>query len=161
MSTAGTETVTLHPRRWKTALLLLICLAFTLIAIAMIRDGQRMGWFVVVFFSLCTVTFGVLLLPGSAYLRLTPEGFETRSLFRTHHARWADITAFRAGRIGLNAMVLIQYAPSYAHARKLRAVSAALTGAEGALPDTYGHSAQQLAELLNEWRDRAVRAQVR
>jgi hypothetical protein len=28
-----------------------------------------------------------------------------------------------------------------------------MTGVEGALPDTYGKSAEELAKLLNEWRE--------
>ena len=37
-------------------------------------------------------------------------------------------------------------------ARTARNVSQALTGAEGALPDTYGFTAEALAAHLNEWK---------
>lgn len=62
----------------------------------MIRGGETKGWFVVAVFALSTLVSGALLLPGSAYLRLTPDGFEMRSLYRHLRVRWADVTWFRA-----------------------------------------------------------------
>ena len=155
MTTDAPDTLLLRPSRIKNFLLLAVSVALTAGGATMIRDSRSMGWFVLVFFGLCTVIFMTLLLPNSSYLRLTRDGLETRSLFRSSKLRWADVASFRAGRIGLNAMVLIEYAPSYRRARSGRAVATALTGAEGALPDTYGRSAKALAGLLNEWRVRA------
>jgi len=148
------ETLVLRPSRVKSLVMLLIGVAFTAGGIVMVRDGARWGWFVLIFFGLCTVVFISLLLPNSAYLRLTPEGFEIRSLYRSFRNKWTDVTSFRAGRVGLNPMVMITFAPTYQRGRTARAVADALTGGEGGLPDTYGHSAKELAALLNEWRAR-------
>jgi hypothetical protein len=154
MPSDAPETMTLRPSRGKALLMLLIGVVFTASGILMVRDGRTMGWFVLIFFALCTVIFVTLLLPNAAYLRLSPEGFEIRSIFRSFRNKWSDVTSFHAGRVGLNPMVLITFAPSYAVGRKARAVSSALTGGEGGLPDTYGRSAKELAALLNEWRAR-------
>jgi len=156
MTTDAPDTLLLRPSRIKHLVMLAVSVAFTAGGATMIRDSRSMGWFVVIFFGLCTVIFITILLPNSAYLRLTHDGLETRSLFRSSKLQWSDVAAFRAGRIGLNAMVLIEYAPSYRRARTGRAVATALTGAGGALPDTYGRSAKALASLLNEWRARAT-----
>ena len=156
MTTDAPDTLLLRPSRTKNLLLLAVSAAFTVGGATMIRDSRGMGWFVLVFFGLCTVIFMTLLVPNSSYLRLTRDGLETRSLFRSSKLQWADVASFRAGRIGLNAMVLVEYAPSYRRARTGRAVATALAGAEGALPDTYGRSAKALASLLNEWRARAT-----
>src|SRR3712207_5517085 len=43
----------------------------------------------VVAFSIAT------LMPGSSYLRLTPDGFEERVLLRRHKQYWANISCFR------------------------------------------------------------------
>jgi len=155
MTTDAPDTLLLRPSRAKNLLLLAVSAAFTAGGATMIRDSRSMGWFVLVFFGLCSIIFMILLLPNSSYLRLTRDGLETRSLFRSSKLQWADVASFRAGRIGLNAMVLVEYAPSYRRARTGRAVATALAGAEGALPDTYGRSAKALAGLLNEWRARA------
>jgi hypothetical protein len=157
MTDDGPFTLLLHPRRARWLLLLVASLAFTVAGAAMIRSGETRGWFMVAVFALGALVAGAMLLPGSAYLRLTPDGFEMRSLYRHVRVRWADVSWFRAGRIGLNKMVLFDYAPSYTRSAQARAVASALTGAEAALPDTYGHSAEALVALLNDWRARATR----
>lgn len=144
----------LRPSRGKALLMLVIGVAFMASGVFMVREGRAWGWFVLIFFGLCTLIFITLLLPNAAYLRLSPEGFEIRSVFRSFRNKWSDVASFHAGRVGLNPMVMIRFAPSYAPGRKARAVSAALTGGEGGLPDTYGRSAKDLAALLNEWRAR-------
>lgn len=152
------ETLVLRPSRKRWLLLLAISLAFTAGGVRVALDGGIVGWFGLVFFALCSVVAVVSLLPSSAYLRLTRDDFEVRSLFRSQRVRWTDVKAFRPGRIGVNAMVLYDFAPSYAEGRRMRAVSSAIGGAEGALPDSYGRSVADLARLLEEWRVRASRA---
>lgn len=159
-SSNASSTLLLRPRRAKWLLMLIASLALTVAGISMIRGGETKGWFVVAVFALSTLVSGAMLLPGSAYLRLTPDGFEMRSLYRHSRTRWVDVTGFRAGRIGLNKMVMFDYAPSYTRSARARAVASALAGTEGALPDTYGHSAEALATLLNDWRARATRGGV-
>lgn len=158
MTDEPSSTLLLRPRRAKWLLLLVASLAFTVVGGLMIRDGEAKGWFVAAVFGLSTLVAGGLLLPGSAYLRLTPDGFEMRSLFRSSRTRWADVAGFRAGRIGLNKLVLFSYVPSYTRSATARALASALTGTEAALPDTYGYTAEALAELLDDWRARATRA---
>jgi hypothetical protein len=158
MTDALSDTLMLRPRRAKWLVLLAVSLAFTVGGVVMARNGKTEGYLGAAFFGLCALVALALLLPGTAYLRLTPLGFEVRSLFRSSQTRWADVAEFRAGRIGLNAMVVFDFAPSYVRAKKLRAVASVLTGVEGAIPDTYGYSTKDLAGLLNEWRSRAMQA---
>jgi hypothetical protein len=40
--------------------------------------------------------------------------------------------------------------------RRIAKINRALVGAGSALPDTYGMKAEELAELMNEWRSRAI-----
>lgn len=154
MPDAAPETLLLRPTLAKRLVRLASCGLFTVIGVLMVREREAWGWLVLSFFGLGTALFTLLLLPGSEYLRLTAEGFELRSLWRTHRQRWSDIAAFYAGRIARNAMVLIDYAPAYTGQRRARRFATGLAGTEGALPDTYGYSAEALAELLNEWRRR-------
>jgi hypothetical protein len=150
------DAMLLRPRRTKWILLLAVSLAFAVGGGVMARGGKPEGYLGLAFFGLCALVAAAMLLPGTAYLRLTRDGFEVRSLFRSRQTRWADVGELRAGRIGLNAMVVFNFAPTYARAKKLRAVASVLTGVEGAIPDTYGYSAKDLAGLLNQWRSRAA-----
>jgi hypothetical protein len=52
-------------------------------------------------------------------------------------------------------MVLFNYAPSAPGSARLRRLATALSGREGALPDCYGLSAEQLAALLNAYKEAA------
>ena len=146
----------LRPRQAKWLLIVAGSLVFTVVGAFMTRDGKTEGYLGLVFFGLCTLTALAQLLPNSAYLRLTRDGFEVRSLCRSSQTRWSDVSEFRAGRLGPSAAVVFDFAPSYARARRMRTAAAALAGAEGAIPDTYGYRATDLAALLNEWRDRAI-----
>jgi hypothetical protein len=152
------DTLLLRPSRKRWLLLLVLCLAFTAGGVMAAARGEIVGWLGLIFFGLCSVVAVILLLPNSAYLRLTRDDFEVRSLFRSHRVRWTDVKAFRPGRIGFNAMVLYDFAPSYAASRRMRAISSAIGGAEGAVPDSYGLSVPDLARLLEEWRVRASHA---
>jgi hypothetical protein len=89
---------------------------------------------------------------------LAPEGFTICSLYRKSFIRWSDVQDFRVVVIGLNKMVGFDYAPHYQRAKRTRRISTALSAAEGALPQTYGLRVQQLAELMNLFRLRAVGA---
>jgi hypothetical protein len=106
----------------------------------------------IVMLSLGVVMFILQLLPNCSYLRVSSKGVEIRSLWRTYRYQWTDISHFYAGNIGPNKMVLMAFAPTYHHAQMGRTVSMALTGAEGALPGTYGFTAEALAERLNCWK---------
>lgn len=154
MAPDAPETLLLRPSLAKAIVRFAACAMFAVIGALMLRDGEPMGWLVLGFFGLCALASLILLFPGASYLRLSSEGFEMRSLFRSHAQKWSDVAGFHAGRIARNAMVLIEYAPTYQRSRKARRIAAELTGAEGALPDTYGRSAEELAQLLNEWRRR-------
>jgi hypothetical protein len=158
MTDAAPDALLLHPRRAKWLLILAVSLVFTAGGGRMVGGGEAKGWLVISVFALSSLAALGLLLPSSAYLRLTRDGFEMRSLFRSSRARWSDVGEFRAGRIGLNKMVLFNYAPSYTRSAKARALATALTGTEAALPDTYGYSAEDLAALLHDGRARALRA---
>jgi hypothetical protein len=148
----------LRPSRWKHMLVAATCLLFACIGVLMIRDGRVMGWAVAGVFAVGLLVSLVQLLPSSSYLRLTSEGFGVRNLFRSHRYRWSDVTAFGVGRIAGNKMVVFDFAEGYTGQRAGRALATAISGVEGALPDTYGRSAEALAELLNDWREEALRA---
>jgi hypothetical protein len=152
MGTRGfSESVVYRPKKAKTLLFLLLCLAFVACGLLMIHDGKAFGWLGVAFFGLGVIVFTLQLLFDCSHLRVSPSGIEVRSLWRTHSYKWSDISHFFPGHISSRSMVLFDYSPAYHKSRTGRAVAKTLTGAEGALPDTYGFTAEALAEHLNQW----------
>ena len=133
-----------------------ICLGFFVIGAVAIGAGKVEGWFVAIFFGFGTVVTGIGLIPGSSYLELTPQGFVGCVLFRKRFYAWETIDTFRVGRLGKRpAVVLFDMAPGFQRT-KAQIVSRKLSGCDGALSTDCGVNPHYLANLMNEWRERAT-----
>jgi hypothetical protein len=144
---------TLHTKRAKTIWLLLLCSAFTAGGVLMILNGKNMGWFCSGFFALGTLIFLLQLHPKASYLTISEDGFECSVLFRKSRYRWSDISKFgtytlRQKGLPVGTFVGLDFSAEYQLSPKARAVSKAMVGFEGGLPDTYGLRADELAQLL-------------
>ena len=148
--------VTLHPSRTKWLLVLAGGALFAVGGGLMIADGKGTGWFVLIFFALVALAGAVALLPGAGGLTLDREGFAVTNLFRTYRARWQDTTGFTAVRIPPAHQKMVMYDDAKQSGRSLAQLNVAIAGRGAALPDTYGFSADDLAQLMAQWRDRPV-----
>jgi hypothetical protein len=109
------------------------------------------GYSCIIFFGLCAVIGAINLHPKSSYLVLTHEGFTFSSLFRKTFVPWSKVQSILPVRVALTQMVGLNFTPEFwTSAKTVRKVNTALSGAEGALPDTYGMSATDLSALMNE-----------
>ena len=141
----------LKPSPWKHIFLLALSSAFFALGIHLVRENPIIGWLTIVFFGLGVVVFAISVVPGSSFLQLRDEGLTLRSLYRTWHVSWLDTSEFFVARVGGRQMVCWNYSPSFVGQRLGRAMSRGIAGVEAGLPDTYGRSATELAQLLNEW----------
>ena len=91
-------------------------------------------------------------LDRSACLRLTPRGFAVHERWSVLAFSWDEIKVFEVGNRGRN--VLFNYAGSGETASGARRMAHLLAGGDGALPDTYGMRAEELASLMESWRQR-------
>jgi hypothetical protein len=139
----------LHPKRAKQVALFTVCAAFSAVAFLMVRAGKTAGWLPLALFGLGGFVFALQLLPGASYLKLDPEGLTVQSLFRSSSFAWAEIAGFSPGLVR---GVVFDLVPGSKRQSRLRRFNSAALGAECALPDTYGLSAERLADLLNEWK---------
>lgn len=113
-----------------------------------------MFWVTVTFFGFgCLLSLVKLVSPWDV-LRLTPHGYEEHVLFRSSHVAWKDIDHFIRYQVGATPMVGIVFAGSYDREVRARRFARSFAGMEGALSDAYGKSAEELAQLLNDWRVR-------
>jgi hypothetical protein len=147
--------MTLHASKLKMAGLVAISAVFVAIGIFTSSKEPVMGLLSAGFFGLCGIVGVLGLIPGGSYLLLERDGFTTSSLFRKHSYRWRDVSPFGVKRISRNKMVCWNFAPNYSGPKRGASFSKTLTGIEAALPDTYGKKAEDLAELMNELRQRA------
>lgn len=146
----------LRPRKIRWVLVLLISAGFVAIGIAVIRSPSAatepfMAYGSLIFFGIGVVIAIVQLLPGSSFLRLSPEGFTIRAMWRDTFYRWSDIERFGVARQG---MVGVSFSQGYPQARGLRSMMRSLSGFDGALPDNYGWDCARLAAYLESWKGR-------
>lgn len=144
----------LRTTRRKMLVLLLGCSMFVAGGVFVLPTHPVAGYGAIVFFGLGVVVALIQLLPDSAYVELDERGFTTCTLFRKRFLRWEDVAEFSTIRLEgrVSPMVAFRYAPGYTAHATARKLAKTLAGAEDALPDTYGRSAQELAELLNKVR---------
>ncbi|MFN7340886.1 MAG: PH domain-containing protein [Opitutia bacterium] len=119
------------------------------------QSGKASGWVGVVFFGTTFLVSVIQMLPGAAYLKVGPGGIEFRTLFRTRRIAWAEISGFGHYRQASKGFVGINFeGPAKGFSRN---ASSALVGFHDALPDTYGHKAEELAVLLTACRAHFLR----
>lgn len=121
----------------------------------MVACHEPKGWLVAGFFGVCLCVLFVNALPSASHLRLDASGFEVRSLFRAKAYRWSDIESFGVARIGGTVSVVFTRRPT---GSSPPAMGFRLSRADGALPDRYGMSAEELSLLLEAWRTGNPRA---
>ncbi len=117
------------------------------------------GWIVLIFCGLCSVVGPILaivmLIPGSSYLKLTREGFEISYFFRKTFIRWSEVDSFRVVAVnGVKPMVYFDYNQNYQKRAVARYLSNIIAGVEAGLPDNYGKDPEELARLMNEWKQK-------
>lgn len=160
--------LTLRPRAWRKWAVAAISLFFTAAGMFMIRDHEPSGWFVTLFFALCSLSALFLMGPEGNALVIEADGLTCVSPFRTFRILWSDVTEFGVYGVppfGLTKFVGMNFRPGYSSDESaggdrlpqgLRGLNAAICGFEGALPETYGLSATALARLLEERRRAAT-----
>ena len=111
----------------------------------------------VVFFLAGAVLSFINLFPDRAYLLLTPTGFTTRTLLASKSFRWAEVEQF--GTLSVKGATRVVFTFS-AEGRlrytesMLRKLNKAMSGGDEALADTYGMSAEALADLMTQWKNK-------
>lgn len=147
--------VALYPSRKKWLLLLLLAAVFTAGGVGMVSNKEPWGWFVLIFFGSGLVISATTLLPGADGLVLDADGFQVTSLFRKHRSRWQDVTRFEPIAVPYARQKMVGFDDATA-GRTITAINTALSGHNAALPDAYGFSVDELAELMRRWRERAA-----
>lgn len=154
------ETLKLGPSRVKWLFVLALSLGF--VAIAVFLGGAMdlpVRLFSGGFFAICALIAAPQVIGIGSDLRLDAQGFTCRSLFRSWRREWKDCSPFEVVHVGMRGMVGFSTEQDERDKPRLSAVSRGLTGGpSGALPDTYGLSTVELADLMNRFRDRALGA---
>lgn len=157
--------IRLYPSREKWAMLAAGSLPFAIVGGILILDGSAhmlWGWIATVFFGICLLVSAIRLLPGAAALTLDIGGFEEHTLFfQRTRAQWRNVTDIKADAApaARSNMKLVWFNDPEWKGNWLRGQEAALPGCNAGLADTYGLSAEELADLMIRWQQRALEAE--
>ena len=127
---------------------------------------ETLGWFaamiiwVGVIACVAAVPLMIMLIFLGSRLRLDAKGLTITHAWRSQFTRWADSSVFEVATLPIpeasQATTLIVYDDATNRSTTLAGINARMTGRGSALPDTYGLSHDELAWLLNRWREQAL-----
>lgn len=128
--------------------------SFVAIGSYLIEENPFMAWMTIIFFGLGVIVFVIQLMPNSSRLKLSKDGFELKNLFKSDFTKWSDVDKFRVGYVGRTKMVKYDFSREHNKYNVGKKIAKSLSGSEGALPNTYGMKAKELAELMNDWKSK-------
>ena len=130
-----------------------VSLAFLAIGMTnSVSNNHPISWVAIVVSGLCLIVIAINFYPKSFYLKLSKDGFEMCSLFKSHFTPWSDVEQFGVGNLVWKKSVTLNYKPHVSINKLLKAVNKLVTGGwDGGLPDSYGLTHTQLADLLNSY----------
>jgi hypothetical protein len=152
---AGVETapVVVVPSRGKAGLYLFLGTMFLAFGAVLSGHpdpvGRFFGWLSMLFGLVGAGAAVAMRVPASTHLALDDGGMTHRHLWRDTHVAWEDIRA-----IGIHAQsgqrMVVYDVPS--DGSFMARLNRRFCGFSHAIPDTYGGSPDELAELLEAWR---------
>src|SRR5258706_3167331 len=130
--------ITLRPTVRSKLHLLLGCGVFVAAGL-WLYDGQPFfGALLLLVFGIGFIVGVVAILPNSAYLQLTTEGFTFVSFFRKHFVPWECVDSFRTVKLGVNNMVGWNYSAEYKRLGSYAPANLRLAGGEAGIAARFG-----------------------
>ena len=142
--------------RLRLGLSLLVSVVFFGVCLTLLQRGDA-GWLITLALWLGAILFGLavplllVLVVRGASLSLTRQGFVVRHGWRSHATPWTAAGPFAVRSVPRGVGSLVVYDDA-----RLAGTDARPAGRSAALPDTYGLAPEELARLLNGWRERAL-----
>jgi hypothetical protein len=159
------QPVTLSPSLAKWALPAALSMLLTIGCLLMANGNAPASWAwpVSIFFGIGTLLFVLQLVPGAGSLTLDADGFETRLFyFFRNRSRWKNVAHIKVATPALplaSAKVkFVWFNDSRWNGRWFTPKESSVSGYDAGLGDTYGLSAEALADLMNRWREQALAA---
>ncbi|MCD0453868.1 PH domain-containing protein [Chryseobacterium sp. LC2016-27] len=135
----------LKPSKIKSIILILISIGFISLGIKLLEKNMLIAVLNIFFFGICLIIFIINMIPNSPYLKIDEKGIEMKNLFRITFIPWQAVSGFKTKFIFVNKLVIFNIDEKLLENSKMK-------GKTGAFPDTYGMSAKDLANLLNEYK---------
>jgi len=155
--------LTLYPSRKRVWLLLVAGPVMIAVGVMLIQEKMFHGWFAAVIGGLCIPLGLAMLHPRFGQLTIDEQGFESRWLRARLRFEWDQVAAFgvielKQKGITVGRYVGITIAPGAGKSRIGSTLNRLASGYDSSLPDNFGLSAEDLARLLEIYRQRHMAA---
>jgi hypothetical protein len=152
--------VTVRGTRTRSFRALVTSLLFVCLGLWAVSTGFGFAWLFVWVFGLRAILSAVSLLWGPAKLTLDAEGLQINSVFNRSRLRWRDMADFRKSRFplsfALSNNVFFRFLPLDRLSIAKLPLAKLFVGGDVELRNSFGLSADELARLLEHWRERAA-----
>src|ERR1700755_2406343 len=148
--------VTLYPSLNKWVMAMLSSAALAAVGMLMILTNNAFGWFLVACFGPGTLAAVVAMSSGASALELDRQGFEVTRMYRRTSFDWHSTYSFDVAKLPRSEEKLVVFDDANERDTLTARMNVGALGHNAALPDTYGMSAEELAHLMAQWRERAV-----
>jgi len=120
---------------------------------ALVHNGQKFGWFIIILFSLGVFAPGLLLRPNASWLELDEEGFTLCLSFKSDRHKpdrylWSHIAEMTVSR----GVVSFKLYPEHRGNRRGQSVARAVSGYDGAIPDIFALRPHSLLGLMMKYK---------
>ena len=133
-----------------------------LVWVALYGDLSAIGnfflWLAAAGIAAACPIFAMMILRGST-LQLDASGMHVFQGWKRSDHRWTDLSEFSvadAGVLSPTQHLMVVFDEASTKDGTVATLTRSLLGKGGGLPDTYGMDPWHLAQLLNEWRERAL-----
>ncbi len=141
-----------RPNKVKVFALFLLSSMFVALSVFIIDENPTMSWISIIFFGLGIVISLIQFYPNSTYLKLTYEGFEVKSLFRSSFTRWTDIKDLEERSFRGNKMIFFDYTEKHEKYKKGNKLAKFLSVKEGSIQSIYDIKTKDLLDLMKYYK---------
>jgi len=159
MNTSLPKEIVLKASPLKWGGMLILCGVFVWGGFLILSEGENKlaAWICFLLFGGLGVPVSMFQLIKPARLTLSEDGFEQVMMGRTLQCDWASVSEFGILRVGKSK--LVSFSSEKDEGKVMAQISSVMTrGHSGALGDTFGMKAADLADLMNAFRNRALSA---
>lgn len=143
--------LTLYPSGRRAALMAGASSLLAICCVSLGISGKEIGHIAAIFFVACGVLGTAEIWPGSSWLRIDETGIRYRYLFTSQHVAWYEVARFDYELISHSGLWAQQMT---GFNRKLDdETNEQPKRLDELLPNNYGRSAKDLAQLLEQYRE--------
>jgi hypothetical protein len=153
------EPITLAPSRKQWWAMVIGGGVFFVIALLGVTLGGDTAAIIVAAFAAFWAVLGaIMLLPGANSLRLDKTGFEVEHFFVRKKFCWSDVSDFEVRSVGEFNGEIVAFDTAESHLSLWERINGAMIGKKRYLPNTYGMTGEDLANLMTAWKNSATDA---